>query len=138
MITISPLLLVPLNESAVLSKKLGVFAVLNQSNNKVFIGSGNLYFRKAMIWSLLRSGKHPNTALQHEWKYFGEAKFKFIPLFECESKEDKSFMPECKQYWIWLTKATHKQYGYNLYKSTSGSSKLIMRLDFENQTERIA
>jgi hypothetical protein len=124
--------------SAVSSTKHGVFAVLNQSNNKVFIGSGNLYFRKAVIWSLLRSGKHPNVALQHEWKYFGEAKFKFIPLFESENKEDISFMPECKRYWIWLTRATNKHYGYNLYKLTSGSIKLIMRLDFKDYTKRTA
>lgn len=95
----------------------------------MFIGSGNLYSRKASYWSQLRAGKHKNVSLQKEWDKFGEDNFKFITLFQCEDTPDFSFLIECEKHWLSLTNATQKAYGYNIDKYTNKNKAFVLRLN---------
>jgi hypothetical protein len=95
----------------------------------VFIGSGDLYGRKATAWSLLKAGRHYNKHLQREWNEFNEESFKFVTLFEATSSEDIEFLPKCEEYWISLTKATDNNYGYNIYKKPSKTHDFLLRIE---------
>lgn len=98
------------------NSKLGVFAILNLVNKKVFVGTGDLYSRKAINWSLLRASRHNNQRLQQDWNNYGEDNFRFVHLFECETTEDVKYLTKCEKEWIKLTQSTEKRYGYNIYK----------------------
>ncbi|WNS46911.1 hypothetical protein [Paenibacillus sp. MMS20-IR301] len=103
--------------------------MLNQVNQKVFIGSGNLYSRKASNWSQLRAGTHKNVGLQKEWDKFGEDQFKFVILFECEDAADVSFLNKCERYWLDLTKATRKEYGYNTNRQAHKNEDFVLKIE---------
>ena len=68
--------------------KMGVFQIRNTINQKIFIESSvNL----DKIWNRhkaqLAFGGHPNTALQLDWKQFGEQHFVFEVLSELSEEE---------------------------------------------------
>ncbi|OMF34610.1 hypothetical protein BK133_12515 [Paenibacillus sp. FSL H8-0548] len=109
--------------------KIGVFAIVNCINKKVFIGSGDLQRRKTTNWSLLRAGKHHNQKLQKEWNEFKEEHFKFVTLFEASSSDDMEFLNDCEAYWISLTNAAELQHGYNTYKKTPTKRDFILRIE---------
>lgn len=111
------------------TNRIGVYAILNTVNKKVFIGTGELQKRKATNWCLLNAGKHYNINLQKEWTMFGHSNFKFITLFECENIEDHSFLSQCESYWISITMSTNKKYGYNIYKQIAISNGYIARIE---------
>jgi len=113
----------------VASNRIGVYAILNTVNKKVFIGTGELQKRKATNWSLLNAGKHYNISLQKEWTMFGQSNFKFITMFECKDIEDHSFLSQCETYWISITMATNKKYGYNIYKKVAENNGYIARIE---------
>ncbi len=71
------------NEYKNLKFRAGVFQIRNTANGKIFIeGSVNL----DKIWNRHRLelgfGNHRNTAMQQDWKTFGEAQFVFEVLGE--------------------------------------------------------
>lgn len=70
--------------------KMGVFQIRNLVNGKLLVeGNTNL----DAIWKRYRfelnMGGHKNTALQQDWKAFGEANFAFEILAEIEEQEDQ-------------------------------------------------
>ncbi|OAS21373.1 GIY-YIG nuclease family protein [Paenibacillus oryzisoli] len=107
---------------------IGVYAIVNAVNNKVFIGSGELENRKATQWSLLNAGKHYNKRLQQEWNHFKAENFRFVTLFEAKTNEDLDFLQQCEEYWITYTMATDKKYGYNIYKKSSLSHEFRLKI----------
>ncbi|MBF0591389.1 MAG: GIY-YIG nuclease family protein [Nitrospirae bacterium] len=79
--------------------KMGVFQIRNTINDKIFVeGSTNLN----AIWNRhrmqLNFGSHPNSALQSDWKEFGENNFKYEILSELEQNETeiKDYSKEVK------------------------------------------
>jgi hypothetical protein len=68
--------------------RMGVFQIRNTINNKIFIESST---DLVAIWNRqrfqLNFGNHHNTALQADWKEFGEDNFKYEILGEIEENE---------------------------------------------------
>jgi group I intron endonuclease len=67
---------------------MGVFAIRNMVNDKVFVGvsqdlSGIINRHKFQ----LKMGKHQNVRLQTEWNEFGEDKFAFEILEQVEQRD---------------------------------------------------
>ena len=78
-----------INEYKQTKFRMGVFAIRNNANGKIFIGSApNL----DLIWSSqkfkLDLGGHTNEALQKDWKEFGAEKFTFEVLHELKHTDD--------------------------------------------------
>jgi len=70
-------------------KRIGIYRILNTENGKCYVGqSRNLYKRMSEHKRLLCLGKHPNQKLQHAYKKYGEASFKFSIEIECEDPSD--------------------------------------------------
>lgn len=113
--------------------EIGIFAILNSVNRKVYIGAGDLYSRKATNWSLLRAGKHYNAYLQSEWDHYGEQNFDFITLFECKTPEDHILLPKYEALWIKLTMASSSPFGYNLYKKNDQMQDFVLRIESFNR-----
>lgn len=64
--------------------KSGIYKILNEINNKFYIGSAvNYNLRKANHICLLRKGLHKNQHLQAAWNKYGEEKFKFSLITIC-------------------------------------------------------
>jgi hypothetical protein len=56
----------------------GVIKLTNTANGKVFIASyPNLKNRELVLRAQLDDGRHPNAALQADWRKFGSAAFAF-------------------------------------------------------------
>jgi group I intron endonuclease len=70
-------------------QKVGVFQIQNAVNHKVYIGSS---LNLEAIWNRykleLNMGSHRNSALQQEWKEYGEDNFRFDILSELKREED--------------------------------------------------
>lgn len=70
--------------------KMGVYQIKNISNGKIFIGSS---LDLIAIWNRqkmqLKFGNHPNTALQQEWKEYGEENFAYEILSELKQDDAK-------------------------------------------------
>ena len=69
--------------------RMGVFQIWNTVNGKIYIGSS---LNLDAIWNRykmeLNFGNHRNSALQSEWKQFGEANFKYEILSEVVQKDE--------------------------------------------------
>jgi group I intron endonuclease len=69
----------------------GIYAIRNNINNKVYIGStADRYGFKARWKShrtALRSNKHHNDYLQKSWNKYGEGAFTFEIIEECSKKD---------------------------------------------------
>ncbi len=80
-----------INEYKQTKFRMGVFAIRNISNGKIFIGSApNL----DLIWNSqkfkLELGGHSNEALQQDWKIYGGDNFTFEILHELTQSDDPS------------------------------------------------
>lgn len=63
----------------------GIYAIVNTVNNKRYVGSSqNIKRRFSDHRSGLRRGDHRNLILQRAWDKYGEDKFTFVILEECE------------------------------------------------------
>lgn len=85
----------------------GIYKITNQLNGKIYVGqSQNVYEREAEHFTALRRGKHPNKAMQRDWKKdnrgFRFDVIEFCPLDQLNSKEE---------YWIKEYNSIEK--GYN-------------------------
>ena|SRR5579864_1410650 len=80
-----------INEYKQTKFRMGVFAIRNTANGKIFIGSApNL----DLIWNSqkfkLDFGGHTNPGLQEDWKLFGAEHFVFEVLHELKLSDDPS------------------------------------------------
>jgi group I intron endonuclease len=89
----------------------GVYRITNIVTGKIYIGSTAVGFRSRCSghqrW--LKSGKHPNPALQNSWNLHGETNFRFEVLEHCEPEDAVA----CEQKWI-DTLQPFEDVGYNL------------------------
>ena len=70
----------------------GVFAIKNNKNGKVFLGSSlNLHGVLNKNKFILNMGSHKNEALQKYWKTYGEKAFSFEILETLKLKEDPDY-----------------------------------------------
>lgn len=69
-----------------LSKKSGIYCIVNTINQKKYIGSSkNLYTRLQSHRSYLRANNHANKKLQNSWNKHGENNFQYF-IIECCSE----------------------------------------------------
>ena len=67
---------------------MGIYQLRNAVNGKLFIGSTpNLKSRELTLRMQLDGGKHMNSALQQEWKQFGQDAFVYEVLEQAEVTE---------------------------------------------------
>jgi group I intron endonuclease len=93
------------------SSNIGVYAIKNTLNSKVYIGSSiNLKRRFYVHRYTLSSNKHHNEHLQRAWNYYGVSCFVFIILESCNKEQ----LREIEQKYINEYKAYDRQFGYNL------------------------
>lgn len=100
-------------------KPSGIFQVKNTVNGKVFIG-GSLNLDGVLNGQKFRlfTGSHRNSALQADWKTFGEAAFEFEILEIIKESDDPNFdlkdeLTLLEQ--IWLEKLEpYGDRGYNI------------------------
>lgn len=68
--------------------KSGIYEIVNLKNGKKYIGQSiDLYRRKIVHFSTLRTGKHDNKYLQNVYNKYGEKIFEFKILLYCEPFE---------------------------------------------------
>jgi hypothetical protein len=68
--------------------EVGVFAVRCTASGEAWVGaSKNLGQQQNGIWFGLRTGGHPNRALQAAWRAHGEAAFVFEPVQVLDVKD---------------------------------------------------
>ena len=93
-------------------KKIGVYAIRNTVNTKLYIGSGavSIEQRFAQHRSNLRLNQHYNNHLQQAWNKYGEEVFEFIIVEEC-TPEDCLVL---EQYYIDYYDTCDSKCGYNL------------------------
>jgi group I intron endonuclease len=78
-------------------KKVGIYAIKNLKNNKIYIGQSiNIQKRIIQHKSNLKRNKHPNAHLQASYNYYGENNFEFYILELCE----KDVLDKREKYWI--------------------------------------
>lgn len=89
---------------------IGIYKIENKVNGKVYIGqSVNIEKRwNAHRCELLRNA-HYNEHLQRSWNKYGEDKFDFILIEECEETE----LNDKEIYWIDYYRSCEEQFGYN-------------------------
>ncbi|MCZ7556065.1 MAG: GIY-YIG nuclease family protein [Bacteroidia bacterium] len=100
-------------------KPSGIFQVRNTANGKVYIG-GSLNLDGVLNGQKFRlfTGSHRNSALQADWKIFGEAAFEFEILEVIAETDDPNFdlkdeLTLLEQ--IWLEKLEpYGDRGYNI------------------------
>jgi len=92
-----------------------IYALLNISNEKVYVGSTNHFLRRRRNhFSFLRNDQHPNQHLQSAYNKYGYEKFVMIIL---ERTKDEN-LENKESYWIHLLKSNCPEYGYNLRQET--------------------
>ena len=73
-------------------RPMGVFAIKNLANDKVFVGSSmDLPSMFNRIRFQLYAGSHPNKDLEADWKRYGTGKFDFEVLEEVFPREDPAY-----------------------------------------------
>lgn len=111
----------------------GIYAIVNKSNNKRYIGSSkSVYYR----WQqnhipLLKSGIHHNCHLQAAWKKYGADNFAFDVLEECGI----GVLLLREGFWIEHYKTWDREYGYNLTRIVDATQ--ILSEDTKNKNIRI-
>ena len=100
-----------------LCKKSGVYAIVNERNGKVYVGSAvSVRGRLQTHRSGLRRGCHENIYLQRAWDKHGEESFRFDVLQVCASGD----CVVTEQYWIDKLESTNRRKGYNLVTVAGG------------------
>lgn len=76
----------------------GVYAIINRTNGKVYIGSSaDVFARLQWHQGFLRRGKHTNPHLQRAWNVYGEDAF--IPTFVEQQPEGETLAAQ-EQRWM--------------------------------------
>ncbi|MGM1447547.1 NUMOD3 domain-containing DNA-binding protein [Bacillus cereus group sp. BceL305] len=93
-------------------KIIGVYAILNLNNGKVYIGSSVDVFKR---WGdhtrELERGNHHSPRLQNSWDKHGEDAFSFEII---DDVGDKDRLIKQEQYWIDIFKSYDDSNGYNI------------------------
>lgn len=107
----------------------GVYAIVNLTNGKRYIGSAcNLERRLEDHVRKLDGGYHDNRYLQNSWNKYGKSGFELIVLEKCSAE----FCIDCEQHWIDLYKSYLFVNGYNR-SPTAGS---ILGVRFSEKTKQ--
>jgi group I intron endonuclease len=100
--------------------KSGIYSITNIVNNKVYIGrSNNISMRLYSHKYKLRTNTHDNKHLQYSWNKFGEDKFVFEVIEECEA----DLLYEREKFWIEFYDACNPYFGYNIQEAIRLSYK---------------
>ena len=93
--------------------KTGVYKILNNSNNKVYIGSATDIKKRWRDhkWHL-KHNKHHNSHLQLSWNKYGAEVFEFIIILECLIEE----LLEKETEHMMKYNSLDNKYGYNVNK----------------------
>lgn len=72
------------------SNQIGVYVILNVVNQKVYVGSTAISFKRrwASHKKMLRAGTHENQYLQRAWTRHGEESFTFFVWTTCENASE--------------------------------------------------
>jgi hypothetical protein len=105
-------------------RPIGVFAIRNLVNDKVFVGSSmDLGANVNRIRFQLAAGAHPNKELETDWRRLGPDKFSFEVLEELVPRDDPNFDYTNELEFLedlWLEKLEpYGDRGYNERKKTS-------------------
>jgi len=106
-------------------RPLGVFAIRNTTNNKIFVGSGlNINGIINRHKFALLAGGHNSKQLQKDWNELGADKFEFEILDQMEPADDPGFDARRELEFMekmWLEKLLpYGDSGYNEKKLTRG------------------
>ena len=94
--------------------KSGVYKITNTTNGKFYIGSSkDIEQRFDEHKRKLKNNNHVNPILQNSWNYYGEDKFTFEVLEECENCAER------EQYYL-DTFQPYKGTGYNINPMATG------------------
>jgi predicted GIY-YIG superfamily endonuclease len=90
---------------------IGIYAIRNKVNNKVYIGSSVDIFRRFRKHKTeLNTGKHSNIHLKRAFEIFGKDVFEFIFLEECE----KEVLIQKEIEYIQKYNSLNEECGYNM------------------------
>lgn len=93
-------------------KEMGVYAIVNEVNNKMYIGSTiNFIKRTKEHMTTLEENKHHNKHLQKAFNKYGSDNFKSIIL---EKTNDKNLLTTLEQKWMDFYKTYDINFGYNI------------------------
>ena len=103
-----------------ITKKSGIYKILNNITGKYYIGSSqNMYKRCIHHRARLRLGKHSNKYLQSAWNKHGESAFTYhtVEFVEINSLllKEQCYLEECKN-----NKDTNYNLAYDAYAPTRG------------------
>jgi group I intron endonuclease len=88
-----------------------IYGIKNIDSCKIYVGSSSVpKRRKSQHFSDLRKGRHPNRYLQNAFNKYGEGKFEWIVLENC----DNDMLAEREKYWIECLHSDRSDCGYNL------------------------
>ncbi len=98
---------------------MGVYAIKNKVNGKIYIGSSNdLHRRKLVHFRELTNNKHCNRWLQKSFIKHGMDNFEFEII---EEVQDELKLIEREQYWLDFHKSYQSRNGYNICKVAGGT-----------------
>ena len=88
----------------------GIYAIVNLTNNKMYIGSAvNLYRRCRDHKSSLKINKHHSILLQRSWNLHGEENFVFLIIEYIEKQQ----LLDRETFWLKLLNVCDSKFGYN-------------------------
>lgn len=90
---------------------IGVYEILNKSDNKRYIGSSIVIEnRRAQHFAYLRGNYHPNKHLQSAFNRYGEENFEFTVLESC----DEAVVLDREKHYMSVFNVLDDNFGYNL------------------------
>ena len=96
-----------------MQKESGIYAIINNKNLNIYIGSSNhLRHRKNQHISLLRNNNHFNKKLQNSWNKYGEENFSFEIIEKCDNKG----LDKKESFWMIFYGSYKSSKGFNLDK----------------------
>ena len=94
-----------------MEKEIGIYGIINTSNNMLYIGQSIDIRRRIYIHKLhLKQNKHHNSYLQNVWNKYGEKNLEFRIIEKCNKEE----LNQKEVYYIKYYKSNMRKYGYNL------------------------
>lgn len=98
----------------------GIYKITNLINNKIYIGSTKISFRKRYGTHIydLNTNTHCNEYLQNSYIKYGSCNFQFEII---EIINDIVTITEREQYWLDFYKCYNKSIGYNILKYADSS-----------------
>ena len=93
-----------------------IYRITNIINFRIYIGSSiHVETRWKEHLNDLRKNKHPNYYLQKDFNLYGEDKFIFSIVEECNKDE----LQKKEQFYLDKWQPFHKNYGYNIRKDVT-------------------